>query len=434
MSKIVLSWIATTHDFEGGAVRDEGPTANLHRYLWDFDKHLILTSSGHDDEHPRVGLLRTYLNKAFPDHPVEIVHMDLEDVISVNEIRGKVERLLEEHREDEMHIFASPGTSSMMTAWYFAHIGLGLDTHIFQVRPPTKTASGLPEAVYEEIVRSSEPSTLTIREVGSSSAVVEADYIITPSIEPVYRRAQQAADTDNVTCLILGESGTGKEHLARYIHEQSSRKNGPFVPVNCSALGESILESRLFGYVKGAFTGADKEMKGIFEAAAGGTVFLDEIGDASPYLQQALLRVLQEHKIQRVGGAGDIPVDIRVICATHQDLVELCKEGKFRWDLYYRITVAELILPPLRDRGVSEIRQLIDHFLESKKTHLRKAKRLKLDREAKRALEAYPYPGNIRELENLIERLYVFRESESGESRGSATASPNSFGRCILPS
>lgn len=218
------------------------------------------------------------------------------------------------------------------------------------------------------------------------------------------------ADTDS-TVLILGESGTGKELVARALHYGSSRKSKPFVPINCGAIPEDLLESELFGYEKGAFTGAIATKIGRFEAASEGTVFLDEIGDMSPGLQVKILRVLQEKEFERVGGRNTIKVDVRVVAATNQDLEKAVAEKRFRNDLYYRLNVIPVNLPNLRDRK-EDIPVLVDHFIE--KISIRKRKKIKgTSPDAMRLLEAYDWPGNIRELENLIERLVVLKEEGS---------------------
>jgi transcriptional regulator with GAF, ATPase, and Fis domain len=213
------------------------------------------------------------------------------------------------------------------------------------------------------------------------------------------------------TVLVQGENGTGKELIARAIHFNSPRKDSQFVTVNCSAFNENLLDSELFGHVKGAFTGAIKDKKGLFEAADKGTLFLDEIGDMSPTMQVKLLRVLQEGTLTPVGGTEIRKVDVRVVAATNRDLKEMIEMGTFREDLYYRINVINLMVPPLRDRK-EDIPLLVDHFL----SRGCKEKGVDLKTLAKRAIEKifdYPWPGNIRELENEIERLVVL----SGEDQ-----------------
>jgi len=220
----------------------------------------------------------------------------------------------------------------------------------------------------------------------------------------VLRLAEQVAPTES-TVLIQGESGTGKEVIARYIHELSARVEGPFLSLNCGALPESLLESELFGHVKGSFTGAVRDKQGLFAAARGGTFFLDEIGEMSPATQVKLLRVLQEREAIPVGGTEAIPVDVRVVAATNRDLEEEIKRGRFRTDLFYRLNVIAIHLPPLRDRR-DDIPIFVDAFLKRiAKEHGEELKQVAP--EALEAIMAYDWPGNVRELENALERAVV---------------------------
>jgi DNA-binding NtrC family response regulator len=205
----------------------------------------------------------------------------------------------------------------------------------------------------------------------------------------------------DATVLIRGESGAGKEIVARAVHAASGRADKPFVPVNCAAIAASLLESELFGYRQGAFTGADTDREGLFEAARGGTLFLDEIGEAGPDVQAKLLRVLEEKKINRVGDPVERDVDVRVIAATNRPLEEAIKTGTFREDLYYRLLVFPLDVPPLRERA-DDIPELAAHFL----ARLGRRK-TQLPREAVDRMRAYPWPGNVRELRNLVERAHI---------------------------
>ncbi len=224
------------------------------------------------------------------------------------------------------------------------------------------------------------------------------------AMEEVVRLARTAAATP-ATVLLLGESGTGKEVVARAIHQWSPRAEKPFVAVNCVALSPELLESELFGHERGAFTGAIAQKKGKFELAHGGTLFLDEIGDLAPHLQAKLLRVLQEREFQRVGGIKDIRVDVRVVAATNRNLLEAMQKGSFREDLYYRLNVVSLTLPPLRERR-EDIPVLVEHFIQR---YCREMKRppMKVEERAMELLQAYGWPGNIRELQNTIERAVV---------------------------
>jgi DNA-binding NtrC family response regulator len=226
------------------------------------------------------------------------------------------------------------------------------------------------------------------------------------NMQEIFQFVEKIANTDS-TILIYGESGTGKELIARAIHFNSDRKDKPLISVNCGAIPEDLLESEMFGHEKGAFTGAIKTRIGRFELANGGTIFLDEIADMSPGLQAKLLRVLQEHEFERVGGVNTIKVDIRVIAATNQDLEKAVKEGKFREDLFYRLNVIPIKLPPLRERK-SDIPLLVNHFID----RFNQEKKCKVKGPSKECIEyfmKYPWPGNVRELENMLERLVILK-------------------------
>ena len=210
----------------------------------------------------------------------------------------------------------------------------------------------------------------------------------------------------DLTVLVSGESGTGKELVARAIHRHSARHDGPLVCFNCGAITESLLESELFGYVRGAFTGADRDRKGLFEAADGGTLFLDEVGETAMSSQAKLLRVLQEHAIRPVGGLSETPVNVRVVAATNRNLPEEIHRGRFRQDLFYRLAVLTIYIPPLRER-VSDIRSLTEHFLSHAKITLNASSQLRISDEAITALARYTWPGNVRQLRHVVERLAI---------------------------
>jgi DNA-binding NtrC family response regulator len=212
----------------------------------------------------------------------------------------------------------------------------------------------------------------------------------------------------DASVLITGESGTGKELLAKGIHYNSARTDGPFVAVNCAAIPENLIESELFGHVKGAFTGAVRDREGKFELAAGGSLFLDEIGDLRTDLQAKILRALQERQVDRVGGKQPVPVDVRIIAATNKDIERAVKQGEFREDLYYRLSVITLHLPPLRERR-EDIPLLVRHFLKK----FNPGTEVGVSAEAVEALNGYGWPGNVRELENVIQRASVLRRGES---------------------
>ena len=226
-------------------------------------------------------------------------------------------------------------------------------------------------------------------------------------MQEVFKMIERVADTDS-TVLILGESGTGKELVAKALHFNSRRQFAPFVPVNCSALPENLLESELFGHRKGAFTGAINDKKGLFQEADGGTIFLDEVGSMSQLLQSRLLRVLQEQEVRRVGDNVPIYVNVRVVAASNEPLEKKIKEGKFREDLYYRLNVIPIHLPSLRERR-DDIPLLVGHFLKDK-IHPRSGRLFEVTRQAMDVLLAHEWPGNVRELENAIERACALCE------------------------
>jgi len=230
-----------------------------------------------------------------------------------------------------------------------------------------------------------------------------------PAIRRILEMVPRLAATPS-TILITGESGTGKELLARAVHAFSAQANGPFLSVNCGALPEGLLESELFGHVRGAFTGAVRDHPGLFAEAQRGTLLLDEIGELTPPMQVKLLRVLQEHRVRPVGGSQEIEVNVRVLAATNRDLEKAVREGSFREDLFYRLNVLHVHLPPLRQRG-EDLPQLARHFVERTCAAFETpAKRLTPD--ALRVLQAYSWPGNVRELENVIERTVALEASE----------------------
>jgi DNA-binding NtrC family response regulator len=239
-----------------------------------------------------------------------------------------------------------------------------------------------------------------------------SDYQIigqSPKIRDLMKKVRKVAEDAKSTCLIQGESGTGKDLVARTIHSLSIRRDAPFVPLNCAAIPENLIESELFGHEKGSFTGAYSTKQGKFEDAQGGIIFLDEIGELPLQLQVRLLRVLEERSFYRIGGKQPIEVNVMVISATNSDLASLVKEGKFREDLFFRLNVINILVPPLRERR-EDVRLLATFFLE--KFNRDRNKNLKFTEKAMQLLESYDFPGNVRELRNIIEDAFVFTEGE----------------------
>jgi DNA-binding NtrC family response regulator len=230
------------------------------------------------------------------------------------------------------------------------------------------------------------------------------------SLSRAMQRLERAAKSGTSTVLIHGETGSGKELMARFLHSRSARSGGPFIELNCSAIPETLLESELYGHERGAFTDAKRPRKGLFELADGGTLLLDEIGEMAPQLQAKLLRVLETRTFRRVGGSADITVDVRVVAATHRDLAKLVTEGRFREDLYFRLNVVPVEVPPLRER-TADIAVLAEHFVQRFCRELGRPA-VKLDPAALATLKSYGWPGNVRELKNVIERVVLLEADD----------------------
>ncbi len=295
-------------------------------------------------------------------------------------------------------VFIWTDRPSVTDAFYFAQ--LGVDAYQIKGEDDAGFAESICELLESGRVGSMFSNNLPFSQYRSQNAAT-AD---------VFRTAVGKVAQAPTTVLITGESGTGKELLARSIHAASARADKPFVAVNCGALAENLIESELFGHEKGAFTGASDQRIGRFEAASGGTFFLDEAGDLTPSVQAKLLRVLQEHVIERIGSNTEIPVEVRIIAATNQNLKALVKKGRFREDLYYRLSVIELELPPLRERA-EDIPGLAVYFVHKFRKRIGRARQV-LSRDALAALHAYSWPGNVRELANVMERAVVLASGD----------------------
>jgi len=290
---------------------------------------------------------------------------------------------------------------------------IGLGAWLFFQKPVDAELLGvIVERAYNLFELEQENRELSRQEIREPMAGIIAT---SPEMLKVCQTVGKVAPTD-ATTLLLGESGTGKELLARALHDLSHRAGQRFVAINCAAIPDALLESELFGYEKGAFTGAAKQTRGNIEYADGGTLFLDEVGDLPPALQAKLLRFLQERVIVRVGGRQEIPVDVRVVSATHQNLEELISQGSFREDLYYRISEISIQIPPLRERqGEAAV---VANFFLSKEAAQQKKGNLSFSQDALAAIEAYDWPGNVRELANRVKRAVIMADGKQVTTRG----------------
>ena len=409
MKRFLFSWLARTNDFyNNGAVNTGGPNYMFHRYHYSHQKHILLATS---DTASLVKKLTNRIQHDFPDHEITWHYLNF-NINRLSEVKSGVERILMDYSDYPADIFFSPGSSIMQVAWYLCHTTLNLDTRLVQLlRPEHSQNKNFPDLEEIETIDAPHKSGLMLQERTIDKKQSPDAPFIAKVQEDAYDKAKLIGNTDPVTAVIYGESGTGKELIARHIYRNSIRKDKPFRVVNCTAISDQLLESRLFGHKKGTFTGAISDKDGLFEEADGGTIFLDEIGDISAYMQQALLRVLQEKEIEPVGGKPK-KIDVRIIAATNRDLFELCRTGHFRWDLYYRLTVSEIHLPAVSQFSDKDKHDLITYFIRKKRKELRKNFEITLYQKVWEWLLSYSFPGNIREVENLIAGLYVLHKSK----------------------
>lgn len=417
--KILFSWLAVEKDFINDKdINPDGLTVEFYRYHYlqrAYDMHILLRTQGMRNMHKASNLVM-YLKSEFNFVDIEVVEVLLHDITDINEIRTAVESLLLGYKSAEIEIFMHPGTSLMHLVWLLVHDSMGLKTTLVQtIRKNYWKNPLVPEMKEILIEKSSQAYTMAILDKQRQQQGTQKAFI-TNRLSEIYKRAGKIAITDKVVTLILGDSGTGKELVAKFIHDKSGRATGKFMAINCAAFGESLLESRLFGHTKGAFTDAHEASKGIFLDAKGGTVFLDEIGDVSLKMQALLLRFLQNQEFHPVGGSKTLKTDVRIIAATNKNLAEICEQGLFRWDLYYRLHVAVVEMPRFEFYPVAERKAYIQYFVQQKSKELLKNKELSFTDRAMEVLLRYPFPGNFRELENLIEQLYVFVDDQVQES------------------
>jgi transcriptional regulator with PAS, ATPase and Fis domain len=407
--KILLSWIAYSFDFDGNKISENSPTKNIHQYGdTRYDHHYILsTSSG---EETRAEVLANDLNTHIKETEFIVRYLNIPNrAYHLSTVYNAISAFIKTLPSPaEIDVLYSNGTRAMSIAWFMYYSNGERPIKLIQgIAPEFNKESNKPKFI-QVLVHDSFPGITTIKATDTKSTILHTE---TNSI--ARERAKRIAQYEGITCTIFGESGTGKENIAKTIHSASARSDKKYITVNCAALSDELLESRLFGHKKGAFTDAKADHTGFFEAANGGSIFLDEIGDISPKLQVSLLRVLQEGKIMKIGSNEEISVDVRVIAATNKDLKEAVRKGSFREDLYYRLTETSIQLMPLREYKNSEVELLIDHFFEE--NSLRFGKKLKIKKSVKQKLAAYSFPGNIREMKSIILNFFVFCDKEVSE-------------------
>jgi len=412
MKRLLISWLAVDNDFtdNGKQININGPTVNMHGFHFQYDEHIILYTPNFETKALQ---LCNYLKSTFSGRRVTIKPIHLDKVHqNLNIIKNKVETILLENSNKQIDILLSTGSGTMKIAWYICHTTLNLNTKLLQIlKLEDSETPHEPDLIELNIEKSTIPVSAIIREQNINKTTKLKDTFIVNSTKEQYNKGLQIAQTDKVSILITGNTGTGKEILARYIHKNSPRRNKEFIAVNCAALNDQLLESRLFGHKKGIFTGAYADYKGVFEQANHGTIFLDEIGDISPYMQQALLRFLQEKEIQPIGGKTK-KVDVRIIAATNKNIQKLISSNKFRADLFYRLGIS-LKLPDFKDYSVADKLEWIDFLIEKKQKQLKRKNKIKITEKLKNFLIGYDFTGNIRELINIIEYFYVFQEKKA---------------------
>lgn len=427
MKPILLSFLAFNNDFlkdESGQMqfKETGPHGTLWKTVLNSYEHhyLFLSYSDQPDQQSpeqvrKTNELKKFLDKFEYSNKISIEYLPelSEEIINVNKIKQVLSFFIEgqiSNRKEVFEAFISPGTPAMQLAWLLIGLDGLVNLKTFQTKEEKfRKDKNRDLREYTELEKLPITTGLIQRD-RSENAKDPNDYKIYLSKQEAYNRAKQIAKVPKLNpTLIIGETGSGKENLAKHIHKESNNSSKPFLDVNCGAFNENTLMAELFGYRKGAFTGASSEGKsGYLKDTKGGTLFLDEIGEMNPSMQTAMLRVLQEGKFTPMGETKEEVFTGRIIAATHRNLKQMCEEGKFRWDLYYRLSSAVIKVPSLNQWRIEDKRELINE--ESKKicNENGRVTKLKFEERAYDILLNYHFPGNIRELKNILTSLYIF--------------------------
>ncbi len=413
MKKLLLSWIAYQFDFtpDGTELSPTSPTLGLHKTFFKSHTahHILVPRNSQDLENQesmdrKKGLLFTFLRKKYPKRNIEIVEIDLGSPYDFEEVYRQCQILLKNYETafDQIDILVSTGTSLMRAVWFLLHS---------QSLAPTQLIQGK---------ENDEFSVVKLENRYKAIFATPPEILLTPTHQKVRRDALKYAkflDKDLKTnILITGESGTGKEHLVKYIHENSPLKKQVFKPINCAAFQETILLSELYGHAKGAFTDAKTEKKGLIASCENGILFMDEIGDTSKFMQASLLRFLENKTYQSLGSETEKKANVRIIAATNQPLVELCDQGKFRYDLFVRLSTLELHLPAYHEHPLAERKAWIEEKLRSIRENMKNQnldfQDYSFSAEAEKTLYHSRFRGNFREIENLLQKWFLLEKTE----------------------
>lgn len=417
--RTLLSWMAYQEDFLSDTeVNKTGPHFMFYQHhledLRDIHKHLVLYITDNEIIDRRQKVLTQRLKREtirLQDRKLVVNSMGVAaDAFDAPSLFQLLDEFIVQSRGEKFTAMINTGTKDMHTVWHLLAARYPEQLDLISIVDPqysqNKTTGDRRTNI--KLIEDVLPSAFSLRQSSTSPT----DFV---DFQPAARqRAISIAASPNTTVLIQGAHGTGKESLAKTVHDHSTRKGKPYIVRNCAGYTDELLRSELFGYTKGAFTGATHDRQGIFEMAKGGTVFLDEIGDISPFMQVNLLRVLQNKTIVPVGSSQERQIDVRIIAATNKDLIAECEAGRFRWDLFYRLAVAEIQTTPISAFSRAKKNAIINHFLQKFQQEFKSIRptTLTLHPSVLQHLQDYSFPGNIRELENLIESLFTHPEQE----------------------
>lgn len=419
MGKALISWIAANNDFEKNSwrVNEKGPTANFYAKYYKgrgYDRHILLVSDQSDSLLERKGVeLRSFLEKTRICPEVSLRNFSIQNPSLLHDVWVVLEPFINTLKDEKLEVIASSGTPAMFAAWTFLAAKYPQRITLLQMMDPrfsTDTEFGdlVPFVISDlpiSILYGIKEQTLVARAIDFESFQEEA-----------LKRAKEIGQSNVKSILISGENGSGKTHIAKTIHDYSSRKDKLFKIIHSSAFTDELFLSELFGHEKGAFTGAGEAKDGAFKVCDKGTIFLDEIGDLSPFCQLSLLRAIENGEFYRVGGSHKEPtnVDVRVIAATNRNLLDMCEKGTFRWDLYYRLTVAEIQTKSINAFRNERKREMIQYFIEEEYENYKDVRQrpVTLSEEVWKALDAHAFPGNIREMKNVVQQFYTFPHAD----------------------